>query len=87
VERVEEQTGKKAEDLSDEELDQAMDQLGIDKQEMTDAEWDQVDKADAEEEDDEDDYIEQLERLAKLRDDGIITDEEFAAKKSELLGQ
>ncbi len=82
VQRVEEQTGKKAEDLSDEELEQAMDDLNIDAEEMTDEEFDYVDAADAEEEDDGDDYIEQLERLAKLRDDGIITDEEFAAKKS-----
>ncbi len=81
VDRVEEQTGKKAEDLTDEELDQAMDDLNISKEEMTDEEWEQVDKADAE----EDDYIEQLERLAELRDQGILTDEEFEAKKKQLL--
>ena len=81
VDRVEEKTGKKAEDLSDEELDQAMDDLNIPKEEMTDSEWDQVDKADAE----EDDYIEQLERLSKLHDDGILTDEEFETKKKQLL--
>lgn len=81
VDRVEEKTGKKAEDLTDEELDQAMDDLNIPKEEMTDSEWDQVDKADAE----EDDYIEQLERLSKLHDDGILTDEEFETKKKQLL--
>ena len=81
VERVEEHTGKKAEDLTDEELDQAMDDLNIPKEEMTDEEWEQVDKADAE----EDDYIEQLERLGELRDQGILTDEEFEAKKKQLL--
>lgn len=81
VDRVEEHTGKKAEDLTDEELDQAMDDLNISKEEMTDEEWEQVDKADAE----EDDYIEQLERLAELRDQGILTDEEFEAKKKQLL--
>jgi predicted Zn-dependent peptidase len=55
--------------------------LNIPKEEMTDEEWEQVDKADAE----EDDYIEQLERLAELRDQGILTDEEFEAKKKQLL--
>lgn len=81
VERVEEHTGKKAEDLSDEELEKAMDDLNIPKEEMTDEEWDQVEQADAEEED----YIGQLERLAELRDQGILTDEEFEAKKKQLL--
>ncbi len=81
VDRVEEHTGKSAEDLTDEELDQAMDDLNIPKEEMTDEEWEQVDKADAE----EDDYIEQLERLGELRDQGILTDEEFEAKKKQLL--
>ena len=30
--------------------------------------------------------VDQLERLAKLRDDGILTDEEFEAKKKQILG-
>lgn len=81
VERVEEHTGKTAEELSDEELEQAMDDLGIEKQEMTDEEWDYVEQADAQ----EDDYIAQLERLAELKDQGIITEEEFEAKKKQLL--
>ena len=81
VERVEEHTGKTAEELTDEELDQAMDDLNIEKQEMTDEEWDQVEKADAE----DDDYIEELERLADLHEKGVITDEEFETKKKQLL--
>ena len=32
------------------------------------------------------DYIDELKKLAELRDLGIITDEEFEAKKKELLG-
>jgi predicted Zn-dependent peptidase len=83
VERVEEQTGKPAEELTDEELEQAMKQLGIEGEEMTDEEYDYVDQQDAA----EDDYIEELERLASLHDQGIITDEEFEAKKKELLDQ
>ena len=81
VERVEEHTGKTAEELTDEELEQAMNELNIPPNEMTDEEWDQVEAADA-----EPDYIEELERLSSLRDQGIITDEEFEAKKKQLLG-
>lgn len=82
VERVEEHTGKTAEELTDEELDQAMGDLGIEGQEMTDEEWAEVEAADAQEED----YIEELERLADLKEKGIITEEEFESKKKQLLG-
>lgn len=92
VERIEQQTGKPAEALTDEELAQATQQLGIQPEEMSDQEWDAVEQADAEEDaaypDDSsagDDPYEQLERLADLRDKGIITDEEFAAKKKQIL--
>jgi hypothetical protein len=34
----------------------------------------------------EPDYMAELEQLAQLRAQGIITDEEFAAKKAQLLG-
>jgi surfactin synthase thioesterase subunit len=78
VERVEEHTGKSAEELSDEELDQAMSDLNIEAEELTDEEFEQAEKA-------EDDYIAELERLSKLHDEGVITDEEFEAKKKELL--
>lgn len=84
VDRVEEHTGKSAEDLTDEELDQAMDDLGIEGQEMTDEQWDEVEAADAADAP-EDDYIAELKRLAELKDQGIITEEEFEAKKKQLL--
>ena len=81
VDRVEEETGKKADELTDEELEQAMEQLGIEPETMTDEEWAASEKADA-----QPDYIEELERLAELNQQGILTDEEFAAKKQQLLG-
>ena len=34
----------------------------------------------------QDDSIEQIKKLAELKDQGIITEEEFAAKKAQLLG-
>ena len=82
--RIEEHTGKTAEDLSDDELQQAVKDLQIQVDELSDAEYDEVDKADAEEEK-EDDYLDQLERLAELHEKGVLTDEEFATKKKELL--
>jgi hypothetical protein len=81
TERVEEHTGKSAEELSDEELEQAMDDLDIDAEEMTDEQWAEVDAADPE----EDDYITQLERLAELKDKGILTEEEFQEQKKQIL--
>jgi hypothetical protein len=32
------------------------------------------------------DPMEQLEKLAKLHEEGVLTDEEFAAQKAKLLG-
>lgn len=78
VERVEEHTGKTAEELTDEELNQAMADLNIEASEMSDAELDEVEKAD-------DDYIAELERLSDLHDKGVITDEEYETKKKQLL--
>jgi len=80
VQRVEEHTGKDADELTDEQLEQAMDQLGIDKETMSDEEWAEAEKADA-----EPSYLDELERLGELRDQGIITDEEFETKKKDLL--
>jgi hypothetical protein len=34
----------------------------------------------------EQDYTEELAQLAKLHEQGVLTDEEFAAKKKEILG-
>ena len=34
----------------------------------------------------QDDYIDQLQKLGELRDAGILTDEEFEAKKKQILG-
>ena len=82
VQRVEEQTGKDADELTDEQLEQAMDQLGIEKETMTDEEWAEAEKADA-----QTSYLDELERLAELNKQGILTDEEFAAKKKKLLNQ
>lgn len=99
VERIEERTGKSAEDLTDEELQQAVEDLQIQVDELSDAEYDQVDRFDDEaadksgqassssgKSDGGNDYIAELTRLAQLKDAGIISEEEFEAKKKQLLG-
>jgi hypothetical protein len=95
TERVEEYTGKPAEDLTEEELVAAMDQLGIKSIELDENDQAYIEQADAEDagtdasagaEEDKPSYLDELERLGQLRDEGIITDEEFEAKKKELLG-
>ena len=110
VQQVEQKTGKKAEDLSEEELEGAMDELGIEAQEPTDEE---IAMLEAGNEPDEKpaaqvasqgttdeksatptasqgttdvSYLDELERLASFRDQGFITQEEFDAKKKDLLG-
>lgn len=85
VQRVEEHTGKDAEDLTDAELEQAMDELNIEKQKREAS--DQV-YYDDEEVDggDEPSYLNELERLGKLKDDGYISEQEFEDKKRQLLG-
>jgi hypothetical protein len=84
TERIEEHTGQSADDLSDEELQQAMRDLNIKSQDLTDE-----DRAALNEQDSggagETSYLDELEKLGSLRDQGIITDEEFQAKKQQLL--
>lgn len=93
VDKIEEHTGQSAEELSEEDLVAAMEELGIQSIELD--ENDQAIIRDAQAEGttaagagsgSEPDYLDELERLAKLRDQGVLTDEEFSAKKKQLLG-
>ena len=89
AQRIEEHTGQSVEELSDEELTGAMNDLGIQSQEINEEdraalEAESGDTEDATEA--EPSYLDELEQLASLRDKGIITDEEFEAKKKQLLG-
>lgn len=95
AQRVEQHTGASVEELTDEELVTAMKELGIQSVELSDeekaavvAEGVPADEASAGEAtvEAEDSYLDELERLAGLRDQGVITDEEFEAKKKQLLG-
>ena len=101
VKQIEDHTGKPADQLTEQELEAAMDQLGIQEEEITDADMAAIE---AEAIDDapaaappasapapaaaapQADYIEELKKLAELKDAGIVTEAEFEAKKKQLLG-
>ena len=91
ADRIEEHTGVPVEELSDEDLQGAMDELGVQSMEMDEQDYAALGAepvaAPAEAPPAaETSYLEELEKLAALRDQGIITDEEFQAKKGQLLG-
>ena len=79
--RVEEHTGVPPEEMTDQELEKAMDDLDIEKQTRTAGDAEEG-AAPAPEPTD----IEQLEKLAALHDQGVLTEEEFAAAKAKVIG-
>jgi hypothetical protein len=78
VERIEQHTGTSAEELTDEELERAMDDLQIEKQYREDSDQESGSGG-------ETSSLDELAELGKLRDDGVLTDEEFEAKKKDIL--
>jgi hypothetical protein len=92
AERIEEHTGSSVEEMTEEELVAAMKELGIESIDLSDedkaalaADSAQPTTAPTPAET-EPSYLDELERLAGLRDQGVITEEEFTAKKEQLLG-
>lgn len=79
VDRIEIYTGKKVDELSEDEFTIAMDDLGIKEQELTDQDIRSIETSSSES------YLDELERLAALKEKGIITEEEFEAKKKKIL--
>ncbi len=90
ADRIQEYTGVPPQELSDEDLQAAMNDLGIESMEMTDEDYAALEAAPPAEAGAapgaEPSYLDELERLAALRDQGIISDQEFEAKKSQILG-
>ena len=113
AQQIQQHTGRPPEDLSPEELENAMDALNIEPQELNDQdkaaiEAEAVDASPAEPAEPvmstatpqaiapappaaqlsakPQDYIAEIERLASLRDMGILTNDEFEAKKKQLMG-
>ena len=98
AQRIEEHTGLPPADLENDDLTEAMNELGIQGQELT-AEDQAALSGDGPAPTAASppsappapaatgpSYVNELEQLADLRDRGIITDEDFEAKKKELLG-
>ena len=90
ADRIEEHAGKSPEEMTDEELERAMAELNIEKQYREEGDQEYADESgddydDYYEEADEPDYLDELERLAQLKEQGILTEEEFEAKKKQLL--
>jgi len=99
AQRVEEHTGLPPEQLEDQDLEQAMQELNIQPQPLTPEEQAAMAQQDGQPPAqapqsaqaapagmDQPDYLAELEKLAELRDKGIVTEEEFEAKKQQLLG-
>ncbi len=88
AERIEEHTGTDPEEMTDEELEKAMDELNIEKQIRDESDQEIVENSPAQESQgaDEPSYLDELERLAQLKDQGVITKEEYEDKKKQLLG-
>jgi len=93
AQRIEQQTGVPPEELEDADLEQAMTELNIAQQPMTAEEQQAVAAAEgagtsgtAPGTAPGGDPLAEIEKLAGLRDAGILTEEEFSAKKRQLLG-
>lgn len=84
AERIEEHTGIPPEEMSDEELVGAMNDLGIEEQTVTAEDQEHPGSAPAAGGGSSD--LDELQKLADLHAQGILTDEEFAAKKAQILG-
>jgi hypothetical protein len=93
AQQIQEYTGYPPDQLSEEDLQAAMTDLNIEPEPLDDEDRQEIAAAQAgsapapsQPAAAQDDYIEELQKLAGLRDAGIITNEEFEAKKQQLLG-
>ena len=104
TQRIEQHTGLPPDQLEDQDLNQAMQELNIQSQPLTPEEQAALDQQENQSAAgtvalqtaqgvspttsgaNQTDYLSELEKLGELRDKGIITDEEFNAKKKQLLG-
>lgn len=88
ADRIEQHTGIPPEELTDEEISQAMGELGIPEQQVTAEDQEEGGgPVDVSGDGGSDDYLQELAQLGKLRDEGILTDEEFEAKKKQILDE
>lgn len=86
AERVEQHTGVPPEEMTDEELEQAMTDLDIEHQKVDASDREDTGAGSSGSGGGGMDYLDELERLAKLKDEGVLTEDEFEAKKRQILG-
>ena len=92
AQRIEQHTDFPPDQLEDQDLNQAMQELNIRSQPLTAEEQAALDQqnspaaAPTPPADSQADYLTELEKLSELRNKGIITEDEFNAKKKQLLG-
>jgi len=94
AQQIQEYTGYPPDQLSEEDLRAAMEDLNIQPEPLDDADRQAIAESQGGAAPPpppppppaQPDYIEELQRLASLRDAGIITNDEFEAKKQQLLG-
>jgi hypothetical protein len=85
TQKVEQHTGKSVEEMTDEELEQAVNELNLRKEPLDENDQASLDQQEKPAEE-APDYLDELERLGELKVKGLITEEEFQAKKKQLLG-
>jgi hypothetical protein len=83
ADRIKDETGVAPEEMTDEELEASMDRLGIEKQYRDSSDVEDPASAGG---DGVNTAIADIERLAELHEKGVLTDEEFSAKKRQMLG-
>ncbi len=93
ADRIEQHTGVNPEELEDDELQKAMMELGIADEKVTEGDLAAADASagapaapPAPAGGGTSSDLDQLTQLASLRDAGVLTEEEFAAKKAQILG-
>lgn len=87
AQRIQQHTGLAPQELEDQDLEQAIQELNIHPQPLTDAEQVALNSQHAPiPQGSQTNYMAELEKLGELRDKGIITDADFDAKKKQLLG-
>ena len=84
TQQIEEHYGRSVEEMSDEELEAAVNELNLRKEPLDEDDQQYLDEQESPA--GEPSYLDELQRLAQLKDEGIISDEEFVAKKKQLLG-
>lgn len=86
ADRIEQHTGIPPEELEDDELEAAMDELGIEKQAVTPEDREVAQSEQAPPASGGGSYLDELKKAADLHEQGILSDEEFTAMKKKILG-